>query len=147
MSHDKLTTIQDYLDSALEKKWIRPSSSQIGSPVLFLKKADGSLRLCVDYKGLNEVTIKNNYPLPLLSETLERFTRAKHFTKIDIRNAYHRIRVRKGDEWKTAFRTHYGQFEYQVMPFGLANAPATFQAYVNKALKPYIDGLWESFCR
>ncbi len=139
MSHDELAAIREYLKSALEKKWIRPSSSQIGSPVLFVKKADGSLRLCVDYRGLNEVTIKNNYPLPLLSETLERFAHAKHFTKIDIRNAYHRIRVREGDEWKTAFRTRYGQFEYQVMPFGLANAPATFQAYVNKALKPYID--------
>ena len=139
MSHDELAAIRDYLKSALEKDWIRPSSSQVGSPVLFVKKADGSLRLCVDYRGLNEVTVKNNYPLPLLSETLERFAHAKHFTKIDIRNAYHRIRVRKGDEWKTAFRTRYGQFEYQVMPFGLANAPATFQGYVNKALKPYID--------
>ena len=107
--------------------------------MLFVKKADESLRLCVDYRGLNEVTIKNNYPLPLLSKTLKRFAYVKHFTKIDIRNAYHQIRVRKGDEWKTAFRTCYGQFEYQVMPFSLANAPATFQAYVNKALKPYID--------
>ena len=82
----------------LEKKWIRPLSSQIGSPVLFVKKANGLLRLCIDYKGLNEVTIKNNHLLPLLSETLERFAYAKHFTKIDIRNAYHRIRVCKEDE-------------------------------------------------
>ena len=139
MSHDELAAIREYLRDALEKNWIRPSSSQVGSPVLFVKKPDGSLRLCVDYRGVNEVTIKNNYPLPLLSETLERFAHAKHFTKIDIRNAYHRIRMRQGDEWKTAFRTRYGQFEYQVMPFGLANAPATFQGYVNKALKPYID--------
>lgn len=126
MSHDKLTAIRDYLDSALERKWIRPFSSQIRLPVLFVKKADGLLQLCVDYRGLNEVTIKNNYPLPLLSETLERFVHAKHFTKINIRNAYHRISIRKGNEWKTTFRTRYGQFEFQVMPFGLANAPATF---------------------
>lgn len=72
------------------------------------------------------MTIKNNYPLPLLSETLERFVHAKHFTKINIRNAYHRISIRKGNEWKTTFQTRYGQFEFQVMPFGLANAPATF---------------------
>ena len=139
MSQDELATIREYLESAQQKQWIRPSTAQCGAPVLFVKKSDGSLRLCVDYRGLNEVTIKNNYPLPLLSETLERFAHAKHFTKIDIRNAYHRIRIRKGDEWKTAFRTRYGQFEYQVMPFGLANAPATFQSYVNKALKPYLD--------
>ena len=135
MSQDELATIREYIESAQQKQWIRPSTAQCGAPVLFVKKKDGSLRLCVDYRGLNEVTIKNNYPLPLLSETLERFAHAKHFTKIDIRNAYHRIRIREGDEWKTSFRTRYGQFEYQVMPFGLANAPATFQSYVNKALK------------
>ena len=139
MSQDELATIREYLESAQRKKWIRPSTAQCGAPVLFVKKPDGGLRLCVDYRSLNELTVKNNYPLPLLSETLERFAHAKHFTKIDIRNAYHRIRIRKGDEWKTSFRTRYGQFEYQVMPFGLANAPATFQSYVNKALKPYID--------
>ena len=83
--------------------------------------------------------IKNNYSLPLLSKTLKRFAHAKHFTKIDIRNAYYRICIRKGDEWKTAFRTRYEQFKYQVMPFELANASATFQFYVNKALKPYFD--------
>lgn len=139
ISHEELAAIREYLKSALEKKWIRPSSSQIGSPVLFVRKKDNSLRLCVDYRGLNEVTVKNNYPLPLLSETLKRFAHAKHFIKIDIRNAYHRIRVREGDEWEIAFRTRYGQFEYQIMSFGLANAPATFQIYMNKALKLYID--------
>lgn len=139
MSQDELATIREYISNALEKNWIRPSSSPVGAPVLFVKKSDGTLRLCVDYRGLNEVTIKNNYPLPLLSETPDRFARAKRFTKIDIRNAYHRIRIREGDEWKTAFRTRYGQFEYLVMPFGLANAPATFQSYMNKALEPYLD--------
>lgn len=139
MSQDELATIRDYLASATEKGWIRPSTSPAGSPVLFVRKSDGSLRLCVDYRGLNEITIKNKYPLPLLSEMLDRFAHARHFTKLDIRNAYHRIRIRKGDEWKTAFRTRYGQFEYQVMPFGLVNAPATFQGYVNDALRPFLD--------
>ena len=139
MSQDELAAIREYLSSALEKGWIRPSTSSCGSPVLFVKKPDGSLRLCVDYRGLNAITIKNKYPLPLLSEMLDRFAHARRYTKIDIRNAYHRIRVKKGDEWKTAFRTRYGQYEYQVMPFGLVNAPATFQSYVNEALKPYLD--------
>ena len=84
------------------------------------------MRLCVDYRGLNEITIKNRYPLPLISETMDRLGRAKIFTQLDLRDAYHRIRIRIGDEWKTAFRTRYGHYEYRVMPFGLANAPATF---------------------
>ena len=94
--------------------------------MLFVPKKDGSLRLCVDYRGLNAVTIKNRHPLPLISKTLDRLVGAKVFSKLDIRNAYHRVRIKKGDEWKTAFRTRYGHFEYLVMPFGLTNAPATF---------------------
>ena len=89
-------------------------------------KKDGGLRLCVDYRGLNKVTVKNRHPLPLISETLDRLNGAKQFTKLDLKDAYHRIRIRKGDEWKIAFRIRYGYFEYLVMPFGLINAPATF---------------------
>ena len=85
-----------------------------------------TLRLCVDYRGLNKITVKNRHPLPLITETLDRLQGARSFTKLDIRNAYHRIRIRPGDEWKTAVCTRYGHFEYKVMPFGLANAPATF---------------------
>ncbi|OQD63305.1 hypothetical protein PENANT_c470G05598, partial [Penicillium antarcticum] len=107
----------------LAKEWIRPSQSLAGAPIIFVKKKDGSLRLCVDYRGLNNITIKNRYPLPLL----------------DLRDAYHRIRIKEGDEWKTAFRTRYGHFEYTVMPFGLANTPATFQAYINRALCDLLD--------
>src|SRR5437762_8606199 len=109
-------------------------------PILFVPKGnDGDLRLCVDYRGLNSVTIKNRYPLPLVGEIMDRLSKAKVFTKLDLRNAYYRIRIREGDEWKTAFRTRYGHFEYMVMPFGLANAPATFQAYINEVLGTYPD--------
>ena len=80
----------------------------------------------MDYRGLNDVTVKNRYPLPLISETIDRVSRAKVYTKLDLRDAYHRIRIKAGDEWKTAFRTRYSYFEYRVLPFGLANAPATF---------------------
>ena len=97
---------------------------------MFVPKGnDGDLRLCVDYRGLNSVTIKNRYPLPLVGEIMDRLSKAKVFTKLDLHNAYYRIRIWEGDEWKTAFRTRYGHFEYMVMPFGLVNAPATFQAW------------------
>jgi hypothetical protein len=86
-----------------------------------VKKKDGSLRLCVDNRGLNKITVKNRHPLPLISESLERLVQAKFYTKLDVREAYHRVRIRKGDEWKTAFRTRYGHFEYTVMLFGLTN--------------------------
>ena len=139
LSCAELAVLRDYIKENLAKGFIRPSSSPAGAPILFVKKKDGTLRLCVDYRGLNQVTKKNRYPLPLINETLDRFGSAKVFTKLDIRSAYNLIRVREGDEWKTAFRTRYGHFEYQVMPFGLANAPATFQSYVNDALREYLD--------
>jgi len=84
------------------------------------------MRLCVDFRGLNAVTIKNRYPLLLISGMLDRLSYAKRFTKLDLRDVYHRMRIKEGDEWKTAFRTRYGHYEYMVMPFGLSNAPATF---------------------
>jgi hypothetical protein len=102
-------------------------------------KSDNSLRLCVDYRALNKVTVKNRYPLFLINETLDRLIGAKIFTKLDFRDVYHRIRIKRGNEWKTAFRTRYGHWEYTVMSFGLTNAPATFQAYINKALKGFLD--------
>jgi hypothetical protein len=107
-------------------RFIRASSSPSGAPILFVKKGDGSLRLCVDYRGLNEGTIKNRYPLPLLQETLMRLSKARYFTKLDVRNAYNLLRIAEGEEWKTAFRTRYGLYESLVMPFGLTNAPASF---------------------
>ena len=142
LSKTELDTLKDYLDSALEKGWIQESSSPAGAPIIFVPKKDGSMRLCVDYRKLNAITVKNRYPLPLVSEMLDRFGKAKIFTKLDVRNAYHRIRIRPGDEWKTAFKTRYGHYEYRVMPFGLANAPATFQNYIHRAL----GGLLDSIC-
>ena len=112
-------------------KKFRPSRSPAGSPILFVKKKDGSLRLCVDYRGLNKITVKNRYPLPLIPNLLDQLRTATHFTKIDLRGAYNLVRIREGDEWKTAFRTRYGHFEYLVMPFGLTNAPAVFQHLMN----------------
>ena len=139
LSAKELGVLREYLESSLAKGWIRPSESSAGAPILFVPKQDGSLRLCVDYRGLNKVTVKNRYPLPLIWETLDRLAGAKVFTKLDLRDAYHRIRIEDVDIWKTAFRTRYGHFEYLVMPFGLTNAPATFQAYINDALKGLLD--------
>ena len=102
----------------------------------------GGLRLVVDYRGLNAVTVKNRYPLPLISELLDRLNGAKVFSKIDLKDGYYCIRVREGDEWKTAFRTRYGHYEFLVLPMGLTNSPATFQRYINNALRGYTD----SFC-
>ncbi|KAJ6440242.1 cystathionine beta-lyase/cystathionine gamma-synthase [Purpureocillium lavendulum] len=110
-----------------------------GLPILFVPKKGGKLRLCVDYRGLNKITKKNRTALPLISAILDRLGRAKLFTKLDLKDAYHRLRIRQGDEWKTAFRCHYGHYEYQVMPFGLVNAPASFQQYINYALEGLVD--------
>lgn len=126
LGEPELETLRDYLDAGLKKGWIWRSISPAGAPILFVPKKDRGLRLCVDYRGLNAVTIRNRTPLPLISETLDRLRRSKIFTKLDLKDAYHRIRIRGGDEWKTAFCTRYGHFEYLVMPFGLSNAPATF---------------------
>ena len=139
LSKVELNTLSEYLDENLKKGFIRKSSSPAGAPILFVKKKDGSLRLCVDYRGLNKITTKNRYPLPLINELLDRLATAKFYTKLDIRNAYHRIRIAEGEEWKTAFRTRYGLFEYLVMPFGLTNAPASFQNLINETLREYLD--------
>ena len=139
LSEKELKTLWEYLAKALERGWIRESSSSAGVPILFVPKKGGELQLCIDYQGLNHLTIKNRYPLPLMGELMDRLSKAKRYTKLDLRNAYHRIRIREGDEWKTAFRTRYGHFEYQVMPFGLANAPATFQAHINQVLAGLVD--------
>ena len=139
LSEIELKALKEYIDKMLERGWIRPSKSPFGSPVLFVKKPDGSLRFCVDYQKLNNITVKNRYPLPLISELFDRIKNAKYFTRLDIQEAYHQIRVALGDEWKTAFRTRYGHFEYLVMPFGLTNAPASFQAYANDCLHDFLD--------
>jgi RNase H-like domain found in reverse transcriptase/Reverse transcriptase (RNA-dependent DNA polymerase)/Integrase zinc binding domain/Ty3 transposon capsid-like protein/Chromo (CHRromatin Organisation MOdifier) domain len=139
LSQVELNALSEYLDENLKKGFIHPSTSPAGAPILFAKKKDGSLRLCVDYRGLNKVTVKNRYPLPLIHELLDRLQGAKIFTKLDLRGAYNLVRIAAGDEWKTAFRTRYGHFEYMVMPFGLTNAPATFQALMNDTLREFLD--------
>ena len=135
----ELETLKIYIETNLANGFIWLSKSSAGAPILFDRKPDRNLRLYVDYWGLNNITIKNQYPLPLISESLDRLGRAKRFTQLDLTNAYHRIRICEGDKWKTACRTQYGHFEYQVMPFGLSNAPATFQGYVNKILAEKLD--------
>lgn len=139
LSGAELEELRGYLDKMQARGWIRPSTSPAGAPILFVPKKGGKLRLCVDYRALNRVTRKDRTPLPLIAEILDRLSSAKVYTKLDLREAYHRLRIREGDEWKTAFRTKYGHFEYCVMPFGLTNAPATFQAYINKALAGLVD--------
>ena len=135
MSRDELLVLQKYLTENLETGFIRSSSSPAASPVLFVKKPGGGLRFCVDYRALNAKTIKNRYPLPLIRETLDRLSKACIFTKLDIVAAFNRLRMAYGEERKTAFRTRYGLFEYLVMPFGLANAPSSFQHYINDVLR------------
>jgi transposase InsO family protein len=135
----ELAYLREYLEEYLKKGWIRRSRSSAGAPIMFAKKKDGSLRLCVDYRGLNAITVKNRHPLPLIQESLDRLARAVVFSRFDVRNAYHRMRIKHGHEWKTAFRTRYGLFEYLVVPFGLTNAPAAFQEYINRALADSID--------
>jgi hypothetical protein len=139
LSQSELQELRNYIDKNLTCGRIRPLKSPAGAPILFIPKKDGTLRLCVDYWGLNKATVKNQYPLPLISEILDRVSGAKYFSKIDVQDAYYRIRIKEGDEWKTAFRTRYSHYEYTIMPFGLTNAPATFQNYMNTTLHDILD--------
>ncbi|KAL0186579.1 hypothetical protein M9458_018249, partial [Cirrhinus mrigala] len=123
----------------LAKGFITPSTSPASAGFFFVKKKDGGLRPCIDYRGLNEVTVKYRYPLPLVPSALEQLRSAKLFTKLDLRSAYNLIRIRAGDEWKTAFSTTSGHYEYRVMPFGLANSPSCFQAFVNEVFRDMLN--------
>lgn len=135
----ELETLSIWLKENMDKGFIRASTSPAGAPILFVKKKNGDLRLCVDYRALNNITIKNRYPLPLIPEALDRLRGAKVFTKMDLRGAYNLVRIKEGDEWKTAFRTRYGHFECMVMPFGLTNAPAAFQHFMNDVFRDVLD--------
>lgn len=126
--------MEQYIQESLTAGIIRPSSSPVAAGFFFVGKKDGSLQPCIDYRGLNEITVKNKYPLPLINSVFETLQEAAVFTKLDLRNAYHLVRIREGDEWKTAFNTPLGHFEYLVMPFSLTNAPAVFQTLVNAVL-------------
>ena len=142
MSANELKVLKAYIKKMVDKGFIRASSSSVASPVLFAKKPDRRLRFCVDYQTLNAITIKNCYPLPLVKETLEHVCRAKIFSKIDIIAPFNKLRIKEGEEWKTAFRTQYGLYKYLVMPFGLANGPSSFQNYINNVL----HGMLDVFC-
>jgi transposase InsO family protein/predicted aspartyl protease len=145
MSKGELLVLRKELTSLLDKGWIRVSSSPAASPVLFAKKPGGGLRFCVDYRALNAITKKDRYPLPLIQETLNNIAKAKWFTKIDVSAAFHKLRINAGDEWKTAFRTRFGLYEWLVTPFGMANAPSTFQRYINWTLREYIDDFCSAY--
>ncbi|KJZ69880.1 hypothetical protein HIM_10735 [Hirsutella minnesotensis 3608] len=139
MPREELIVLRKTLTELLDKGFIRASSSPASAPVLFMRKPGGGLRFCVDYRGLNAITKKDRYPLPLIDETLRSLSKAKWLTKLDVIAAFHKIRVEEGDEWKTAFRTRYGLYEWLVTPFGLTGAPATFQRYINHTLRDFLD--------
>ncbi|GBG89253.1 hypothetical protein CBR_g48960 [Chara braunii] len=139
MSPRELEELRKQLDELFEKGWVRPSSSPLGAPVLFVPKKEGELRMCIDYRGLNAITVKNVEPLPKIDDLLDRVQGCKYFTKIDLKSGYHQIEVHPDDQYKTAFRTRYGHYEFIVMPFGLTNAPATFQRSMNDLFRPWLD--------
>lgn len=139
LSRPEREAMEAYISDSLAAGLIRPSSSPMGAGFFFVDKKDKTLRPCIDYRGLNEITIKDKYPLPLLDSAFTPLHQATIFTKLDLRNAYHLVRIKEGDEWKTGFNTPIGHFEYLVMPFGLTNAPAVFQRLVNDVLRDMLN--------
>ena len=135
----ELRELKIQLQELLDKGLIRPSVSPWGAPVLFVKKKDGSMRLCIDYRELNKVTVRNKYPLPRIDDLFDQLQGAQYFSKLDLRTGYHQLRIRDDDVAKTAFRTRYGHYEFLVLPFGLTNAPAAFMDMMNRVFRPFID--------
>ncbi|KAD4585776.1 hypothetical protein E3N88_23377 [Mikania micrantha] len=131
--------LSNQLQELPDKGFIRPSFSPWGAPVLFVKKKDGTLRMCIDYRELNKLTIKNRYPLPRIDDLFDQLQEAQYFSKIDLRSGYHQLRIQEEDIPKTAFRTRYGHYEFMEMPFGLTNAPVVFMDLMNRVCKPYLD--------
>lgn len=142
LSPQEQKVADEFIDENLKKGYIRESKSPMASPLFFVGKKDGSLRPCQDYRYLNEGTVKNAYPLPLVSELVDKLQGAKIFSKLDLRSGYNNVRIKDGDQWKAAFKTHRGLFEPMVMFFGLCNSPATFQAMMNALFKDMIDEGW-----
>ncbi|GKC54412.1 putative reverse transcriptase domain-containing protein, partial [Tanacetum coccineum] len=139
LAPSEMKELSDQLKELFDKGFIRPSSSPWGASVLFVKKKDGSFRMCIDYRELNKLTVKNRYPLPRIDDLFDQLQGSSVYSKIDLRSGYHQLRVHEEDIPKTAFRTRYGYYKFQVMPFGLTNAPAVFMDLINRVCKPYLD--------
>ncbi|EXB73268.1 Transposon Ty3-I Gag-Pol polyprotein [Morus notabilis] len=139
MASAEMKELRKQLGELAEKGFIRNNTSPWGTPVLFAKKHDGSFRLCIDYRQLNRVTVKNKYPLPRIDELFDQLGGSRYYSKIDLRSGYHQLKIREDDIPKTAFRTRYGHYEFLVMPFGLTNAPAAFMDLMNRVFRPYLD--------
>nr|GFC82225.1 putative reverse transcriptase domain-containing protein [Tanacetum cinerariifolium] len=139
LAPSEMKELAEQLKELSDKGFIRPSSSPWGAPVLFVKKKDGSFQMCIDYRELNKLTVKNRYPLPRIDDLFDQLQGSSVYSQIDLRSGYHQLRVREQDIPKTAFKTRYGHYEFQVMPFGLTNAPAVFMDLMNRVCKPYLD--------
>jgi len=139
LSASKQEALKEFIEENLNMGFIQPTSSPHGAPVLFVKKKDGSLHLCVNFHSLNRISKKDCYPLPLISDLLDSPRKARVYSKIDLHHAYHLVHIADGDEWKTAFRTCYGSFKWSVMPFGLTNAPVAFQQFMNDIFSNLLD--------
>jgi hypothetical protein len=139
MSVDELEELKKQLKELSDKGYIRPSASPWGFPILFVKKKDGSMRMCIDYQNLNAVTVKNKYPLPRIDDLLDQLKDAKFFSKIDLMSRYHQMKIRPKDIPKTTFVTRYGQYEFTVVSFGLSNALAYFMSMMDKVFMDELD--------
>ena len=139
LSQEELNALRLQLNELLKKGHIQPSKSPYGAPVLLIRKKDNALRMCIDYRTLNQITIKNRYPLPRIDDLLDQISGSVIFTKIDLKTGYYQIRVKAEDVPKTAFRTRFGHFEYLVMPLGLTNVPTTFMKAMNDIFAPLLD--------
>ncbi|GKE83649.1 putative reverse transcriptase domain-containing protein, partial [Tanacetum coccineum] len=139
LASSEMKELSDQLQELFDKGFIRHSSSPWGAPVLFVKKKDGSFWMCIDYRELNKLTVKNRYLLPRIDDLFDQLQGSSIYSKIDLRSGYHQLRVHKENILKTAFRTRYGHYKFQVMPFGLTNAPAVFMELMNWVCKPYLD--------
>ncbi|GJY41885.1 putative reverse transcriptase domain-containing protein [Tanacetum coccineum] len=139
LAPSEMLELSNQLQELSDRGFIQPSTSPWGAPVLFVKKKDGSFRMCIDYRELNKLTVKNHYQLPRIDDILDQLQGSSVYSKINLRSGYHQLKVRDEDIPKTAFRTRYGHYEFQVLPFGLTNAPVVFMDLMNRVCKPYLD--------